>query len=183
MKSIKDMRHTRAMVLYLIPVLAYALLIFYLSVLPVGYSPPGDEPLPEPGTEGAEPADSPAYSQPAKTILWLKYNIPFFDELANIGLYLIFGILMYRMWLYLLPLYTSLTSDKINTDHVMKLKITVLVIIISFIYSSFMEYSQMALASRIMDTRDMVYNTLGSGAGACVFLLWHFRRIKKVGRS
>jgi hypothetical protein len=165
----------RMFIYYRIPVFIYAVLIFFLSVLPVGNAPPGPDPLPEPGEPGAEPADSPAYSQPARSILWLKYNIPFFDIIANIGLYFIFGLLLYRMWKVYIPVVSSTTEDEVKRDLKVRLGIISMVTGLAFLWSVFNEFSQNALASRIMDAYDVLYNTIGAAFGALVFFIKDMR--------
>lgn len=167
----------RHMLVYLLPVIVYAILIFYVSVLPVGDAPPPEE-EPEPSEI---PEDSPARSEPARSILFMKYNIPSFDVLANIMIYLGFGILLYRSLEYYFP---PLGSDK-NNDNVkggLSVRLLLLVLVIGLIYSTLNELAQLNLASRVSDALDVVYNTVGAFIGALVFITWEKRTGRKKGK-
>ena len=163
-------RKKKAILIYLLPVIIYALLIFYLSVLPVGNAPPGEKPPPDTEQE-VTGGETPAESEPAKTILLLKENIPFFNELANIFLYLIFGFLILRMLMYYLPALSDLTPEVISDDFNLQIRLISIVSCIGLIYSVMNELIQMSLISRVADIYDVLYNTVGAAAGAAILIV------------
>jgi VanZ family protein len=165
---------------HMLPVLIYAILIFYLSVIPLGNAPPGEEPPDEPepsdgggdgagGAGGGTPVKSPADSQPAKSILYLKHNVPHFNEMVNVFLYLILGLLLFRVLKSYLPQIERFSSLEAVTDMNSALTIIAFILIIALIYSTVIELSQLSLISRVTDVNDIIYNTAGALLGAVAF--------------
>jgi VanZ family protein len=163
----------KAFLIYLLPVLIYSVLIFYLSVLPVGNAPPGEEvpPETEPEPQADGGGETPADSEPAKTILFLKHNIPYFNELANIFLYMIFGFLMIRMFQYYMPAISALTPEDFSADLNIQIRVISIVSCIALIYSVMNELTQMSLISRVADIYDVLYNSVGAAFGAGILVI------------
>jgi VanZ family protein len=161
-----DPEKMKSFVKYLLPVLIYAVIIFYLSVVPMGSAPPSEEPVAPP--ENVTPGE-PSKHEPTKSILFLKYNIPYFNELANIFLYLIFGILSYHALRYYLPKLINASRNDIIKDLGLQLKIIMLVSCIALVYSTVIEINQISLISRVADAYDVLYDTVGAILGAVMF--------------
>lgn len=157
----------RQFLIYFLPLLIYAGLVFYLSMVPLGDAPPGEKPAPE--HKNMETGGGPGADEPAKSILYLYYNIPSFNELANIVLFMVFGFLLYRLLRFYLPLYTRSQSQEVFKDIRIQIRIAFIVIVIAFCYSAVIEVSQMFEVSRVSDVFDILFNTLGAFLGSIIY--------------
>lgn len=166
-------KNKKAVIIYILPVIFYAILILYLSVLPVGNSPPPPEPPPANDTSGFEPADS----RPAETMLYIKYNVPLSDILANIALYIGFGFLLFRMIQFYYQDFAVRDSVQ-KKENGLQLNIFLLVIYFSICYSVFNETAQTQIESRVADIMDIFYNIIGACLGAAIPFLYN-KRMRK----
>jgi VanZ family protein len=157
------MKNPKAILIYIIPLIAYAILILYLSVLPVGNEPPPSEPPAEVENTSFVPAES----KPAETMLYAKYNIPFFDLIANIVLYIPLGFLLFKFFNHYYPGYVE-RKNKERTEKDLKYRILFLAIIISVLYSILVETAQTQITSRIADIHDILNNYFGAMIGALI---------------
>jgi VanZ family protein len=141
------------------------IMILYLSVLSVGNEPPPAEQPADNNTSGFEPAET----KPAETMLYVKYNVPLSDILANIALYLGFGFLLQRAIYKFSPL-QSKKKWILADPKKLQLSILLIVIISGAMYSAFNETLQMYVVSRVSDRLDIIYNIIGTVSGAVSFV-------------
>ena len=152
--------------IYILPVIAYMVLILYLSVHFPRKEPPPEEPPPVNDTSGFEPAET----EPAEAMLYVKYNVPLSDIMANIALYSGFGFLMQRTMHHYYPLHAR-KKGSLQSSEELRLGILLTVLLCGTVFSAFNETLQMNVASRVSDIFDVIYNIIGTIMGAVSFIL------------
>jgi VanZ family protein len=158
---------------YWLPVGLYAMLIYIVTTLPLVVEVEEERAksyptatVPTPTSEG-EPADKlgkPALTprkdtftarlnkQFTQSVFYFKNTVPYFDILANTGLYFWFGILLY----FAVAHYSRLDN----------FEVIYITTVVGFVYSLILEYMQFQLPTRIADANDILANTFGMLLGA-----------------